>query len=134
AREVFKQLGDGVFPLSHIGGWITSHRFHANPATYKTSYGNSIYILSPTNYVTISPTVRLYGSEFGTDKIEHFFQQGYSYYRRYKTSMASGPSAAEAVRRAIKWGQMTERTYFGSLVSGVFSNADLFANFAGMKF
>ena len=48
--------------------------------------------------------------------------------------MASGRSAAEAVRRAIKWGQMTERTYFGSLVSGVFSNADLFANFAGMKF
>jgi hypothetical protein len=134
AREVFKQLGDGVFPLSHIGGWLASHRFRGTPATFKTSYGDSIYILSPTNYITISPTVRLYGSEFGIDKIEHFFQQGYSYYRKYKRSLASGASAEEATRRAIKWGQMTERTYFGSLVSGVFSNADLYANFAGLKF
>jgi hypothetical protein len=29
---------------------------------------------------------------------------------------------------------MTERTYFGTLVSGVYSNADLYANFAGLKF
>ena len=29
---------------------------------------------------------------------------------------------------------MTERTYFGLLVSGVYSNADLYANYAGMKF
>jgi hypothetical protein len=29
---------------------------------------------------------------------------------------------------------MTERTFYGTLVSGVYSNADLSANFAGMKF
>jgi hypothetical protein len=29
---------------------------------------------------------------------------------------------------------MTERTYFGLLISGVYSNADLYANYAGMKF
>jgi hypothetical protein len=29
---------------------------------------------------------------------------------------------------------MTERTFYGTLVSGVYSNADLCANYAGMKF
>lgn len=134
ARQVFKQLGDGIFPLSHVGNWLTYHRFRGKPSTYKTSYQDSIYILSPTNYITISPTIRMYGSEFGIDKIEHFFQQGYSYFKIYKRSIASGLSTEDSTRRAIRWGQMTERTYFGSLVSGVFSNADLFANYAGLKF
>jgi hypothetical protein len=42
--------------------------------------------------------------------------------------------AEQAAQKAIKWGQMTERTYFGLFVSGVYSNADLYANYAGMKF
>lgn len=134
SKEVFKQLGDGIFPLSHIGNWLSTHRFRAKPSKYKTSYQDSIYILSPTNYITISPTVRLCGSEFGTDKIEHLFQQGYAYYRIYKKAFATGLTAEDSTRRAIKWGQMTERTYFGSLVSGVFSNADLYANYVGLKF
>lgn len=134
ALQIFKELGDGVFPLSHIGTWLSTHRFTGKPSRFKTSYGDSIYILSPTNYVTISPTVKLYGFEFGTDKVEHFFQQGYSYYQIYKRSLASGLAAEESTRRAIKWGQMTERTYFGTLVSGVYSNADLYANYAGLKF
>ena len=43
-------------------------------------------------------------------------------------------NAEEAVQQAVKWGQKTERTYFGLWVSGVYSNADLYANYAGMKF
>ena len=84
--------------------------------------------------MTISPTIKLYGAEFGVDKIEHFFQQGYSYYRIYQKALARGTKYDTALKKAVKWGQMTERTYYGFLVSGVFSNADLYSNYAGMKF
>ncbi|HEX8637117.1 MAG TPA: hypothetical protein VF692_03565 [Pyrinomonadaceae bacterium] len=134
ARAVFKLLGDGIVPFTKSGTWLETHRFKAQPARYKTGYGKSIYAVVPTNYFTISPTVKLYGVEFGTDKIAHFFQQGYDYYKIYNRSLAGGATPAEAVTKAVRWGQMTERTYFGTLVSGVYSNADLCANLVGLKF
>lgn len=134
ARGVFKRLGDGIIPFTKSGTWMETHRFKAQPARFKTGYGKSIYALVPTNYLTVSPTVNLYGAEFGTDKIAHFFQQGYDYYKIYHRALAKGASPDEAVKKAIRWGQTTERTYYGTLVSGVYSNADLCANLVGLKF
>ena len=134
AKELYKLLGDGNIFVSYIGKWMNSHEFHASPSLYKTDYLQSIYIAAPIDYATLSPTVRLFGTEFGTDKLDHFFQQGYKYYKIQKEAVANGSTAKQAAAQAIKWGQMTERTYFGLLVSGVYSNADLYANYAGMKF
>lgn len=134
AREVFKRLGDGFFPFSRTASWVESHQFKAQPARYKTDYRHSIYLIVPTNYLTISPTVNVYGAQFGTDKIAHFFQQGYTYYKISERAAAKGLTANEAARKAISWGQKTERTYYGTLVSGVYSNADLTANYVGMLF
>ena len=134
AKAVFKQLGDGSIFMSGTGKWFGSHKFAHEPSRYKTSYGDSIFITRPFNYMTISPTVRMFGSEFGFDKIDHFFQQGYKYYAIYYDAIAAGKTPDEATKSAVEWGKHTERTYFGSLVSGVYSNADLFANYAGMKF
>ncbi len=134
AGELYKLLGDGNIFVSHIGQWMNSHEFHASPSRYKTSYLDSIYFAAPVDYATISPTVRLYGIEFGTDKLDHFFQQGYKYYKVQGEAVAKGSTPEQAAQKAIKWGQMTERTYFGLFVSGVYSNADLYANYAGMKF
>jgi hypothetical protein len=133
-REVFKPLGGGFPPFTNSGGWMESHRFKAQPARYKTSYGKSIFRIFPINYLTVSATVNLYGTQMGTDKIAHFFQQGYTYLRIYERAVARGLSPAEAAQKAIRWGRMTENTYYGTLVSGIFSNADLCANFVGMKF
>ncbi|HEY8561080.1 MAG TPA: hypothetical protein VIL74_11965 [Pyrinomonadaceae bacterium] len=134
ARAVFKSLGGGVPPFTNSGTWMESHEFRAQPARFKTSFGKSIYRSSPMLYLTISETVRLYGVEFGTDKIAHLFQQGYSYYRIVRRAEAKNLPVDEAVRRAVDWGRMTEKTFYGYWVSGVYSNADLAANFAGMKF
>lgn len=134
AREVFKPLGGGIPPFTNSGTWMESHRFNAQPARFKTSFGKSIYRFAPLNYLTISETVRLYGVEFGTDKIAHIFQQGYTYYRIARRAREKNLSSAEAVRKAVRWGEMTEKTYYGYLVSGVYSNADLHANYVGMKF
>ncbi|HEX8288781.1 MAG TPA: hypothetical protein VF556_12330 [Pyrinomonadaceae bacterium] len=134
AREVYNQLGTGNIAFTKSGTWMESHVFRAQPATYKTDYKNSIFFVIPTNYFTISKTVNVYGAQFGTDKIAHFFQQGYAYYKKYNDSLGKGLTPVEAATKAIRWGQMTERTYYGTLVSGVYSNADLCANYVGMKF
>ena len=134
SREVYKLLGAGFIPSTKSGTWMNSHEFKAQPARYKTSYGDSIFRLVPTNYLTISPTVKLYGAQFGTDKIAHLFQQGYVYYKKYKNGLGRGLSADEAAKKAVRWGKTSEQTYFGTLVSGVYSNGDLAANYAGMKF
>ena len=134
AREVFKRLGDGIIPFTKSGSWMESHDFKVQPARYKTNFRKSIFFIFPTNYLTISKTVNIYGSQFGTDKIAHFFQQGYIYYTKYNRALADGLTPDEAAKKAIRWGHMTERTYYGTLVSGVYSNADLFSNFVGMKF
>lgn len=134
AEAVYKLHGDGSIFITHIGKWLNSHRFTATPARYKTSFSDSIFVTMPIDYAFLSPTVKIDGVEFGTDKLDHFFQQGYQYYKMYAKRVAGGVSADEAARKAISWGQRTERTYFGYWVSGVYSNADLYANYAGMKF
>lgn len=134
SRQVYNLLGAGFIPFTKSGTWMNSHRFIKQPARYKTGYRKSIFVLFPTNYLTISPTVNLYDVQFGTDKIAHFFQQGYTYYKIYNRALATDLTPDEAAKKAIRWGKLTEQTYFGTLVSGVYSNADMVANFVGMKF
>jgi hypothetical protein len=133
-REVFKLLGAGFPPFTASGSWMESHRFKAQPARYKTNFEESIYAVFPSNYLTISETVNLYDAQFGTDKIAHIFQQGYTYLKIYERALARGSSKAEAAKKACDWGRKSERTFYGNLVSGVYSNADLAANYAGFKF
>lgn len=134
ARAVFKLLGDGIVPFTASGSWMESHRFTAQPARFKTNLKTSIYATFPSNFLTISETVNLYGAQFGTDKIAHIYQQGYTYLRIYERARAKGFSDIEAAKKACDWGRRSERTFYGNLVSGVYSNADLAANYAGLKF
>ena len=134
ADQLFKLIGDGNLFTTKIGNWMRAHKFRGQPDRYKAPLRESIFILNPADYLTISATVRLFGSEFGIDKLEHFFQQGYEYYKIENKALAKGMSTSDSEKKAVGWGQMTERTYFGLLVSGVYSNADLYANYVGMKF
>src|SRR5436190_10524897 len=134
AKAVYKLLGDGTIFTTHTGDWLNSHDFRVDPARYKTAYADSIYVTMPINYATLSPTIRVNGVECGTDKFDHFFQQGYRYYKIYTDQLAKGKTPEEAAKKAVAWGKMTEKTYFGMWVAGVYSNADLYANYAGMKF
>lgn len=134
ATALFKRIGDGNLFRTRFGKWLYEHKFRSGPASYKAPYGQSIYILNPIDYSTLSPTFRLYAVELGGDKLEHMLQQGYKYYTIFREERAKGRPDGEAAAKAIAWGKRTERTYFGLLSSGVFSNADLFANYAGLKF
>ena len=134
ARELYNLVGTGIPPFTAAGSWMESHKFTVQPARYKTSFRKSIFYIFPSDYVGISATVNLYEAQFGTDKIAHIFQQGYSYYKIYNRAAADGSTPEQSAKKAIKWGRSTEHTYYGTLISGVYSNADLCANYAGMKF
>jgi hypothetical protein len=134
AAAVYEELGTGTIFHARMGLWLTSHRFEHEPARYTAPFSESIYISAPVNYVTLSPTIRVYSIEFGTDKFDHLFQQGYTYYRKYNAARSDGKSDADALKAAVTYGRSTENLFFGYAVSGVYSNADLAANLAGLRF
>lgn len=70
--------------------------------------------------------VKVAGVLAGTDKIDHFFDQGYEYWRLSN----DGANAA----RAINYGVDSEYGWFGLIPAGVFSYADLRANWRGYQF
>lgn len=130
----FKRIGDGSLFITKTGKWFRSHQFAVSPASYKVPYAESIYFFKPSNHLTLSPTIRMFDIEFGTDKIEHLLQQGWKYYEIRRAELAKGKTPADADNKAVDWGKRTERTYYGLMSSGVYSNADLVANYVGMRF
>ena len=67
------------------------------------------------------------GNEFiGPDKIDHFFDQGYSYWIKSEWGKYD--------QKAKEFGVNTELGWYGLMAAGVFSFADLRANWAGYQF
>jgi hypothetical protein len=81
-----------------------------------------------------SPTIEVNGVRIGTDKLSHFFSEGWMYYKWYRAHRRHGMPVEEAERRAILRGLVWERTILGSLASGIMSRADLEANYEGMRY
>lgn len=71
-------------------------------------------------------TFRVHDVMVGSDKLGHFFSQGFKYYRRQLRGMSE--------ERILRRGRRAERWFFGGLTTGVFSNADLVANYEGYRF
>ena len=83
-------------------------------------------------------TVKAYGVYFGTDKLVHFHSVGWSYYQVYRSQLQAGCSPKEAIRRVVhrysRADLLAETTFFGMIATGIYSNADLAVNLAGLKF
>jgi hypothetical protein len=90
-------------------------------------------IISP-SYFVFSSTMRAFGIYFGVDKLGHFLSQGFQYDELYRENLAQGKSEAEAMQAAVASGVSSENGFFGKIVDGVYSNADLAANYAGFHF
>ena len=63
----------------------------------------------------------------GSDKFGHFFTEGYIYYKKAFLKK-------KGIVKTLKWGMRTERGKFGLKTTGVYSYADLAANYKGMSF
>jgi hypothetical protein len=136
-RVLSEWVGSNIF-VSRLVGWVKQIRGEEGAAGFLPSVFGSIYgrafSPAPFSFLFDSPTVKIYGFYLGTDKIDHFFQQGHEYFDEVKRAQADGADSAAAVARAVARGVKQEHMFYGTLVSGIYSNGDLAANYAGMKF
>jgi hypothetical protein len=75
----------------------------------------------------VGSTAKVHGICIGADKLGHFFEEGFGYFR---IMTAGGGTSADAQNV----GHGLEMGIQGLATTGVFSNADLAANLAGSKF
>ena len=79
-----------------------------------------------------------YGTYIGPDKIGHFTDMGYVYYTIRRDALAAGDTEAAAHLKVMAEGTkglvLGEEGMLGYLSAGIYSNADLASNYAGMKF
>ncbi len=125
---VHRKLG-GPWPVDRLERWaMRSDEVERLPVTRRESLYSQLPIRATrtARFLGFGRTIKLNGVLVGTDKIGHFFSQGRKFYRRYLRSR----DEREAGRRAV----MTERLLFGRLMTGIFSNADLVANYEGYRF
>jgi hypothetical protein len=74
----------------------------------------------------VGPTIKVNDQLIGSDKLGHFLSQGRKFYRRYMKYMDESKAAEHSA--------YTERALFGQGTTGVYSNADLVANYEGFLF
>lgn len=129
--------GGNIFS-SRIAKWVRGRRVTEQPVRFRPAVFRSIYRNTfsplPASFVIDAPTVLVHGFFMGTDKIDHFFQQGYEYFELTRKREAEGATTAAAIAAVVARGAKQEHKYYGTLASGVYSNGDLAANYAGMKF
>ena len=79
------------------------------------------------NLKELSDVVNINGHLIGLDKIGHFFAEGWQYFElsRYEN---------HSIEQALEWGKQQEAGKFGYSTTGIFSFADLVANFNGWRF
>ncbi|UCB54210.1 MAG: hypothetical protein JSW45_09660 [Thiotrichales bacterium] len=79
------------------------------------------------NLKELSDVVNVNGHLVGLDKIGHFFAEGWDY---FEITHFDG----QEVERALEWGRLQESGKFGYSTTGIYSFADLAANFNGWRF
>ncbi len=79
-------------------------------------------------------TFRIGDVYLSTDKISHFFGYGRRYFARYGRLLAGGKTEEEAREAIVRWGIMQESSVVGTWVCGIFSHADMEANYQGFLF
>ncbi len=139
--ELYKELRK--YFANHSKGELTKYILHSNEVKLRTmKIQDSIfknwkmtdgYLLGKpsanNSALALSPLVRMGDTVIGVDKFEHMFGRGFSYFKKHYLD-------GKTVDKAIKSGVFGEKTLYGGnkLATGVFSYADLSANFNGMRF
>jgi hypothetical protein len=97
------------------------------PDRYDSIYqGHPLWATRVAALFGVGPTIKLNGTHIGSDKLGHFLSQGRKFWRRYQRSFDEGKAAEHSA--------YTERALFGQMTTGVYSNADLVANYEGYRF
>jgi ankyrin repeat protein len=105
-------------------------------------YDDPLLVIDLTKFVRTffrGDTVNVGGTLFGTDKFLHFIHLGAIYHTTYLEARREGLSEQAAVARAVEDSiganpVLSENAFLGTLSTGIRSNADLAADYAGLKF
>ncbi|MBF2755659.1 MAG: hypothetical protein ISN29_10445 [Gammaproteobacteria bacterium AqS3] len=130
ARRVYFALG-GHYWVDRVEHTATqSERIDRTPADFPQSVYAAAGPLEGrvTWLFGVGPSIQLGGTLIGVDKFGHFFSQGFKYYRRY---IFDGRQVSPAL---LRQGALVEGGYFGMVTTGVYSNADIVANYEGLRF
>ncbi len=122
--ELWAQLANGL-PRQP-----TDHAYYRRHNIYR--YNHPLYW--DLTFVWLGKTVQIGGVSFGTDKLGHFFKQGWRYYQTFREVLSKNDDTGAALQAAIDVGVTQELTWLGLGASGVFSYADLEANYQGFRF
>jgi len=97
------------------------------PDRYDSIYhGHPLWATRVAALFGVGPTIKVNGTLIGSDKLGHFLSQGRKFWRRYQRYLDEA--------RAAEHSAYTERALFGQMTTGVYSNADLVANYEGYRF
>ena len=105
-------------------------------------YDDPLLLLDVTKLIRLlfrSPTINIDGTLLGTDKIIHFLHLGRIYHSSYLSARGRGVGEAEAISGAVQLSAgsnlfLSENGFLGILTTGIHSNGDLAANYAGFQF
>ncbi len=128
AKAIYNEIG-GLYWADKIERWASKS---PEVEKYDQTRRESIYKGMPfwatrvNFFFGVGRSFRVNGVMVGSDKFGHFVSQGYKYYRR---ELRGEPS-----RKLLQNGWFAERWIFGEFTTGVFSNADLVANYEGWRF
>jgi len=81
----------------------------------------------PQYFIPMSPIIKINGTIIGSDKFGHFFEEGWDYFKIVYIKK-------RGLHYALRYGDYTEMGLFGSGTTGIYSYADLTANYNGMRF
>ena len=128
AKAIYFEIG-GLYWADKIECWAAKS---PDVEKYQQTRRESIYKGMPiwatrVNFVFgVGRSFRVNGVMVGSDKFGHFVSQGYKYYLR--------ELRGETRKQLLAKGWFAERWIFGELTTGLFSNADLVANYEGWRF
>lgn len=125
---VTQRRGFASFGFDRYAAWIEKGGVvHRDFADRRDIYGDLTFSESPIlKLAGVCSTVRVGHVLLGTDKFDHFFEEGYDGWRH--SDYGARP------QRAIEWATHTELTTLGLETSLTFSYADLRADYDGMEF
>lgn len=84
-------------------------------------------------YIELSPIIQVAGVTMGLDKLGHYLAQGFQYYEHWQ-QLDPNSSVAERAADTRIYGHDQEVGQLGISTGGVYSPADLAANWEGMLF
>ncbi|HSH06972.1 MAG TPA: ankyrin repeat domain-containing protein [Burkholderiales bacterium] len=143
--EVFAAMPTNEMLDAELGVETTRMRYPGLVVVYRPEqliYDDPLLLIDITKFVRTffrSSSVNVGGTLFGTDKFLHFFHLGRIYHAEYLEARAEGLDEAQALTRTVDVSAganpfLSENGFLGTISTGIRSNGDLAADYAGFKF